>query len=374
MSTFKLPDLGEGLQDAEIVTWHAGIGDHVVADQPLVSVETDKAVVEIPSPQAGRIARLFGEPGDIVKIGSPLVEFETAAQPDAGTVVGAIATAEKPKPAAAKPPAAKLAAPAPAGKARAKATPAVRALAQRMGVDLTHVSASGPDGTVIAADVERATAAIAAAGPLEPLRGVRRAMAINMERAHAEVVPATVTEEADIHGWSTGSDVTLRLIRAIAAGCKAEPALNAWYLGRDKGRRLHAKVDLGIATDTEDGLFVPVLRDAGGRDADDLRQGLDRMKADVRARSIPAEELRGQTMTLSNFGMFGGRHAALVVLPPQVAILGAGRIAERAVAHEGRAAVRRVLPLSLTFDHRAVMGGEASRFLATVVADLERSD
>ncbi len=369
MSTFNLPDLGEGLQDAEIVTWHAGAGDHVVADQPLVSVETDKAVVEIPSPQAGRIARCFGEPGDIVKIGSPLVEFETAAQPDAGTVVGTIATEEKPKPAAATP--TTVIAP---GTARAKATPAVRALAQRLGIDLSHVAASGPDGAIMAADVERAAAAIAAAGPLEPLRGVRRAMAVKMERAHAEVVPATVTEEADIHDWHAESDVTLRLIRAIVAGCEAEPALNAWYLGRDKGRRLHTNVDLGIAMDTEDGLFVPVLRDVGARGPDDLRRGLERMKTDVRARSIPAEELRGQTITLSNFGMFGGRHAALVVLPPQVAILGAGRIAERAVAHEGRAAVRRVLPLSLTFDHRAVMGGEASRFLAALAADLEESE
>jgi len=368
MSTFYLPDLGEGLQDAEIVTWHVGAGDHVVGDQPLISVETDKAVVDIPSPQAGRIARLFGEPGDIVKIGAPLVEFETAAHPDTGTVVGTIATAEKPKPANAKSPG-----PPPGRKPHAKATPVVRALAQRLHVDLSNVSASGPDGAIMAADVETA-AAITSAGPIEPLRGVRRAMATNMERAHAEVAPATVTEEVDIHEWPAGSDVTLRLIRAIVAGCTVEPALNAWYLGRDKGRRLHSKVDLGIATDTEDGLFVPVLRDAGGRDDADLRLGLDRMRTDVGARSIPAEELRGQTITLSNFGMFGGRHASLVVLPPQVAILGAGRIAERAVAHEGRAAVRRVLPLSLTFDHRAVTGGEASRFLGAVVADLERSD
>ena len=368
MSTFNLPDLGEGLQDAEIVSWHVGVGDHVVADQPLVSVETDKAVVEIPSPEAGRVARLFGDPGDIVKIGSPLVAFETEARTDAGTVVGAIAKEEEPKPAAAGSP------PSPAGPARMKAAPAVRALAKRLAVDLSHVAASGPDGTVLAADVERATAAIAAAGPLVPLRGVRRAMAINMERAHAEVVRATVTEEADIHDWPADSDVTLRLIRAIVSGCASEPALNAWYLGRDTGRRLHAKVDLGIAMDTEDGLFVPVLRDVGGRGADDLRQGLERMKADVRARHVPPEELRGQTITLSNFGMFGGRHAALVLLPPQVAILGAGRIAERAIARNGQVAARRVLPLSLTFDHRAVMGGEASRFLAAVVADLERPE
>ena len=197
-------------------------------------------------------------------------------------------------------------------------------------------------------------------------------MAQNMARAHAEVVPASVTEVADIHGWAPGSDPTMRLIRAVVAGCAAEPALNAWYLGLDQGRRLNTKVDLGIAMDTEDGLFVPVLRDVGNRSEADLRRGLERMKADVQARTVPMEELRGQTITLSNFGMFGGQHAALVVMPPQVAILGAGRIHEAVLAREGKPAVRRVLPLSLTFDHRPVMGGEASRFLAAVVADLEK--
>lgn len=134
---------------------------------------------------------------------------------------------------------------------------------------------------------------------------------------------------------------------------------------------MHEHVDLGIAMDTEDGLFVPVLRDVGARDPADLRRGLEAMKGDVRRRSVPLEELRGQTITLSNFGMFGGRHAALVVLPPQVAILGAGRVEDRVIAVDGKAAVRPVLPLSLTFDHRAVMGGEATRFLAAVIADLE---
>jgi len=364
MSTFNLPDLGEGLQEAEIVSWHVGVGDHVVADQPLVSVETEKAVVEIPAPRSGRIAKLFAEPGDIVATGAPLVEFEAAQKADRGTVVGTIPGEEK---RAAK-------APAKGGReARGvKTAPAVRALAGKLGVDLSVVGASGPAGTITTADVERAAAAIEEAGPQEPLRGVRRAMARNMERAHAEVVPATVTEVADIHDWPPGSDITLRLVRAIAAGCRAEPALNAWYLGRDAGRRLHGKVNLGIAMDTEDGLFVPVLRDVAARSEADLRRGLKRMKADIRARSVPLEELRGQTITLSNFGMFGGRHAALVVMPPQVAIIGAGRSREAVVARDGQPTVRRVLPLSLTFDHRPVMGGEASRFLAAVVADLEQ--
>jgi pyruvate dehydrogenase E2 component (dihydrolipoamide acetyltransferase) len=363
MSTFHLPDLGEGLQEAEIVSWHVGVGDHVVADQPLVSVETEKAVVEIPAPQSGRIAKLCAEPGDIVATGAPLVEFEATPTADQGSVVGALPETEK----STEPP------PKPAGDARGvKATPAVRALAGKLGVDLSVVAASGPGNTITAADVERAAAAIEAAGPSEPLRGVRRAMARNMERAHAEVVPATVTEVADIDDWEPGCDITLRLARAIAVACKAEPALNAWYLGRDAGRRLHEKVDLGIAMDTEEGLFVPVLRDVGARSEADLRRGLERMKTDVRARSVPLEELRGQTITLSNFGMFGGRHAALVVMPPQVAIIGAGRSREAVVARDGKPTVRRVLPLSLTFDHRPVMGGEASRFLAAMVADLEK--
>ncbi|MFQ5953859.1 MAG: dihydrolipoamide acetyltransferase family protein [Kiloniellales bacterium] len=365
MTTFTLPDLGEGLQEAEIVAWLVGVGDHVVADQPLLSVETEKAVVEIPSPHSGRIARLCAEPKEIVKIGAPLVEFEEVAEVSAGAVVGEVPETAPAGPAVDRP-----------GRDEGPgviATPAVRALARRLGVDLGVISPSGPQGRITAADVERAAAVIAEAGPLEPLRGVRRAMARNMERAHAEVVPATVTDIADIGDWPAGSDVTMRLIRAIVAGVEAEPALNAWYFGRDQGRQLHRKVDLGIAMDTEDGLFVPILHDVGNRDSADLRRGLEAMKADVRARTVPMEELRGATLTLSNFGMFAGQHAALVVVPPQVAILGAGRIHDRVVPVKGRPAVRRVLPLSLTFDHRAVMGGEASRFLAAIIADLSKA-
>jgi len=366
MTRFNLPDLGEGLQEAEIVAWHVGVGDHVVADQPLVSVETEKAVVEVPSPQSGRIAKLFAEVGDLLLIGEPVVEFEDTARADTGTVVGRISEERKEAPARPKKQETR------SGVALgAKAVPAIRAFAERLGVDLTAVAPTGPDGSITRADVERTAASAPEGDAIEPLRGVRRAMAKNMERAHAEVVPATVTEFADIGDWPANTDVTIRLARAIVAGCRAEPALNAWYFGRESGRRLHEKVDLGIAMDTEDGLFVPALRDVGNRDAADLRRGLDAMRRDVAARTVPLEELRGQTITLSNFGMFGGVHAALVVLPPQVAIVGAGRIRDSVVARDGKPMVRPVLPLSLTFDHRGVMGGEASRFLAAVKADLE---
>jgi 2-oxoisovalerate dehydrogenase E2 component (dihydrolipoyl transacylase) len=364
MKTFHLPDLGEGLQEAEIVNWHVGPGDQVVADQPLVSVETDKAVVEVPSPRAGRIGELFGAEGDLVKVGAPLVMFEDVAAADTGTVVGQIQTSEQRAEEA-------TAAERPGGAVGVKATPAVRALARRKGVDLALVSPSGPDGVITAADVERAAADLAEAGPLEPLRGVRRAMATRMAHAHAEVVPATVSDDADLDAWTDG-DVTIRIVRAIVAGCAAEPALNAWYDSQQQGRRLHPKIDLGIAVDTEDGLFVPVLRDVANRTADDLRRGLERMKTDILARKIPPEELRGATITLSNFGTLSGRYAAPVVVPPQVAILSTGRIAPRVVAVNGGPAVHKVIPLSLTFDHRVVTGGEAARFLAAVIADLER--
>ncbi|MDP7667390.1 MAG: 2-oxo acid dehydrogenase subunit E2 [Rhodospirillales bacterium] len=157
------------------------------------------------------------------------------------------------------------------------------------------------------------------------------------------------------------------------AGADAEPALNAWYDGAGLSRRLLETIDLGIAVDTDDGLFVPIMRDIGNRGADDLRRGLDAMKSDVIARRIPPDELRGATITLSNFGTFGAsRTAALVIVPPQVAIIGAGPIAPEVVAEDGRATVRRRLPLSLTFDHRVVTGGEATRFLAALIADLGR--
>jgi pyruvate dehydrogenase E2 component (dihydrolipoamide acetyltransferase) len=197
-------------------------------------------------------------------------------------------------------------------------------------------------------------------------------MALRMAHAHAEVVPATVIDEADVDSWINGHDVTIRLVRAIVAGCAAEPALNAWYDAQGQGRRLHAKVDLGIAVDTPDGLFVPVLRDVASRAPADLRRGLERMKADIRARTIPPEELKGATITLSNFGTLAGRYAAPVVVPPQVAILSTGKIEPRPVVIDGGLAVHRTVPLSLTFDHRVVTGGEAARFLAAVIADLAR--
>ncbi|MSU89276.1 2-oxo acid dehydrogenase subunit E2 [Rhodobacteraceae bacterium 2CG4] len=352
MTTFHLPDLGEGLQEAEIVSWHVSPGDHVVADQPLLSVETDKAVVEVPAPWSGTVTALLADAGEIAAIGAPLAEIDTGPSADTGAIVGTL----------------------PGAGGRARAAPAVRRLAAERGVDLAALDGSGPDGAITRADVEAAADAGGGGGTTaawQPLRGVRRAMARNMSAARDSVATTAIFDEADITGWAEGADITIRLARAIAAGCAAEPALNAWFDDARMARHLHRTVDLGIAVDTADGLFVPVLRDVGNRAAEDLRAGLQRMRADIEARAIPRDEMRGQTITLSNFGMIGGRHALMTVIPPQVAIVGAGRIGDAPGIVDGRVAPRRKLPVSLTFDHRIVTGAEAARFLTTMIRTLE---
>lgn len=383
MNIFNLPDLGEGLTDVEIVEWMVAVGDELEVDQPMVAVETAKAIVEIPSPQKAKVYKLYGDVGDIVNVGDPLIEFEGEAaaekvtkQPEAttsspkkqdtGTVVGNIEVGKEVLNEGAV-------AASSTGGASIKATPAVRALAKRMDVDLSVVTPSGPNETITAADVQRVAKIFEEVGPLQPLRGVRRTMAKSMAKANAEVVPVTIYDTADINAWKGKEDVTTRLIQAIVAGCEAEPALNAWYDSHAVGRRILKKIDLGIAVDTEDGLFVPVLRDVANRGGDELRSGLNEIKEAVKRRDIPPEEMRGYTFTLSNFGVFGGRHANPIVVPPTVAIMGAGKVTQEVVAADGQPAVHWILPLSLTFDHRSVTGGEATRFVASVIRDLQRA-
>jgi pyruvate dehydrogenase E2 component (dihydrolipoamide acetyltransferase) len=363
LQAFALPDLGEGLHEAEIIEWHVAAGEEVVAGQPLLSVETDKAQADVASPRAGRVARLLVQVGERVPTGTVLLEFEDGESEDAGTVVGVLP--------AAQPRAMEPGVPLRESSPRIRAAPAVRALAERLGVDLASVEATGPGGAVTSADIERAAAD--ATGGFETLRGVRLAMLRNMERARREVVPAGIVDEADVDTWSDQADVTLRLIRAIAAGCRAEPVLNAWLDARAPSRRLHPQIDLAIAMDTREGLFAPVLRNVHERSPSELRREIEVLEERVASRTLTHAELEGATFTLSNFGTLGGRYAQLVVVPPQVAILGAGCIRPRVVAGESGPAVRRTLPLSLSFDHRAVTGGEAMRFLSAAIADLERA-
>ena len=371
MRIFNLPDLGEGLQEAEIIEWRVAAGDEVAVDQTMVSVETDKAIVEIPAPYPGRIEKLFASAGDIVHVGAPLAGFAGEAA-DTGTVVGELERVIAP-PASA--PSDRRAGLAPPAQAQVKAAPAVRALARRLNVELASVAPSGPGGSVTAEDVERAGAAPAPVAAREALHGMRRSMARNMALAHAEVASVTVMDDADVEAWRAGSTLMPRLLRALVAGCGAEPGLNAWFDAKSSSRRVFDQVHVGIAVDTADGLIVAVLRDCHRREAADLAAALDGLVGDARERKLPPDALRGATISLSNYGAIAGRYASPIVVPPTVAILGAGRLERRAVVTaDGLIAAHRVLPLSLTFDHRAATGGEAGRFLNAVIADLARAD
>lgn len=452
IKTFYLPDLGEGLPDATVVEWHVKVGDNIKLDAPLCSMETAKAMVDVPSPYTGKVTKLHGAPGDIIETGAALAEFEpdpnakqraeaestghhhgpkksvgspapdddhkvvasdeggeveeTAAREDEGTVVGAMVSGNTVHVEQA------------ASIGGVKAVPAVRALAKKLKIDLSRVRPSGADGVVTMKDVKDAAASGSAAlgaaparsvpasagrhlapalpqpepqrGPVslagkpvrtappsqtasgqpEQLKGVRRNMARVMADAHAQVVPTTLVDDADLHAWIGKQDITARLIRAIVTACKAVPALNAWFDGKNLTRTLHPQVDIGIAVDTDDGLFVPALRNADVLDAAGVRAAIKRLRTQVEDRTIPASELSGYTISLSNFGMFAGRYATPVVVPPTVAIVGAGKLNHDVVAVIGGIEVHRRMPLSLTFDHRAATGGEAARFLKAMLDDL----
>ncbi len=453
---FNLPDLGEGLPDATIVEWFVKEGDVIKLDAPLVSMETAKAVVEVPSPVSGTVLKLSGAAGDIIPTGAVLATFEIdpnlpqrADGQDTGHSHGHAPAAPAapnppPLPAAAAPVAAAAEEKAERDDAGTvvgamqssnavhteqalavggvKAVPAVRATARKLGVDLARVRATGADGAVTMADVKQAAAdgsakvgaapapvaaaaaayaapapahvaapvqseartplsaagkpmrtqppGVVAKGQPEPLKGVRRNMARVMADAHSKVVPTTLNDDADIHAWLPGNDVTARLVRAIVVAAQKVPAMNAWFDGEALTRTLHAQVDIGIAVDTDDGLFVPALRNADMLDARGIREGVNRLREQVEARSIAASELSGYTISLSNFGMFAGRYATPVVVPPCVAIIGAGRARHQMTPVMGGVEAHKVIPLSVTFDHRAATGGEAARFLRAMMDDL----
>jgi 2-oxoisovalerate dehydrogenase E2 component (dihydrolipoyl transacylase) len=409
MSTFRLPDLGEGLAEAEIVEWHVKVGDHLRVDQPMVSVETAKAVVEVPAPFGGVVTALHGGPGDIVPTGAPLIEF------DSGTVVGTMPAASDEE----------FVESAQVVRARdgnddprTRLVPAARALARRLKVDLAMIQGTGRAGLITLDDILRhanlgaadaagsgatngsgatygssaahgaaagngaaaspAARAIAAAGPgdgtVEQLRGVRRAMAQSMSLSRDQVPGSTVCDDADIHHWTQRGDYMLRLMRAMIAAWRAEPALNAWYDPVAQSRLLVAHIDLAIAVDTPGGLIVPVVRNIDRKSPEELREGIALQKEAAHRRSTQPEDLRDFTLMLSNFGTLAGRYGIPLVVPPAVAILGAGKVREDAVVVAGAVQAHRRMPLSLSFDHRCITGGEACRFLGAVIKDLEKPD
>lgn len=368
MTIFKLPDLGEGLPDAEIHEWYVKEGDRVETDQPLVSMETAKAVVDVPAPQAGIISKLYGQAGDIIKTGDPLLAFESTATkaPDKGTVVGnleestessednfRVGSAERSD--------------------NLRVTASARTLAKQWDIALEHIQGSGEHGVIQRSDVEKLISKEnKTLEGYEPLRGVRRSMLKVMVESHKEVVPVSIFDEADINSWDDKQDITVRLIRAIVAACKKEPALNGFFDGKSQSRKLIKEVHLGLAMDSADGLFVPVIRDAAQKSDAALREEINLYKQQVSDRSINPEHLKDASISLSNFGKFAGKFANPIIVPPMIAILAVGRLYEAAVSHQSKIESHRILPLSLSFDHRAVTGGEATRFLGAVIDSLQQ--
>lgn len=370
MNIFNLPDLGEGLPDAEIHEWFVKEGDTVETDQPLVSMETAKAVVDVPCPQSGVIAKLFGKPGDVIKTGEPLMAFAEADAPrlDKGTVVGNLEESSE------------ISddnftiGSGHSTKVRVKTTPAVRLLAKKLNVNLNALQGSGEHGLVTREDVQAAADKNAQLPEgYEALRGVRRAMLNSMVQSHQEVVPVSIFDEADIESWLPKTDITVRLIHAITKACVIEPALNAWFDTKHSARKCFKEVHLGLAMDSAEGLFVPVIHNAAKQSDEQLRKTIDNYKKEVSERAVAAENLKGATLTLSNFGKFAGRFASPIIVPPMVAILAVGRLYQGVVVSpQGKIETHRILPLSLSFDHRAVTGGEATRFLGAVIEALQK--
>jgi len=425
---FRLPDIGEGLTEAEIVRWLVAEGERVEADQPVVEVETDKAVVEIPSPYAGIVLHHGGGEGETLAVGSVLVVIGELGESD--VPAEPLAPVEQPPVASAAPivgtiseEAEDLSAPpleAPDAE-QVKALPIVRKMAREMGVDLTRVAGSGPGGRITREDVlatagpavaepepmpepepepqpepepepeqgpepepqpepEGATQPAAAEDVRRPMSRLRRTIAANMARSWAEIPHVTTFDDIDAtrlfeirSALGVRYDVKLPLealvVKAVIPALENFPEFNATLDGDDL--ILHGSHHIGIAVDTPDGLLVAVIRDAGSKGVLELASEVRRLGEGAKTRSLPLDEMTGQTFTVSNIGALGGGHGTPIVPHGTTAILSVGRAREKAIVIDGELAIAPVMPLSLSYDHRVVDGGLGRRFMAMVRENLE---
>jgi pyruvate dehydrogenase E2 component (dihydrolipoamide acetyltransferase) len=392
MPDFKLPDLGEGVTEAEVDRWLVKEGDTIAEDDPLVEVITDKATAEIPSPFEGVVARIHVQAGDVVPVGTVLVSIEgeggAAGHGDPAPASAAAATEAM---------TASVATSFETGNGGGvKAMPPVRKLARELNVDISLVSGTGPDGRITRADVEAArgapaptaSAAVAstetASDRREPLRGVRRVIAERMSEAHRIVPPVTHVEECDV----TELDATRKLanerspdeqrltfmpfiVKAVTTSLKEYPALNA-SLDEDAGEIVyHGRYDIGVAVDTPAGLVVPTVKDADKKRLRELAAEIERLAAGAREGRLAAYELKGSTFTVTSPGPFGGLMATPLVFHPQAAILGVHKATDRPVVRDGQIVIRKMMNLSITFDHRVLDGMTAAKFVLNVVRLLE---
>jgi pyruvate dehydrogenase E2 component (dihydrolipoamide acetyltransferase) len=365
---FKLPDLGEGLTEGEVARWLVEEGQQVAEDDPLVEIQTDKTIVEIPSPAAGTVARILVAEGEVVAVGTVLV------------VIGEDGAA--PAEAASPEPAERVSPPQRRGHGReghVRATPLVRRLAEELDVDLTKLHGTGPSGRITETDVRGADMSPSLRrgqgsagqpepeGRREPIRGVRRQIVENLSRAHREVAAVTFVEECDFTGVELRRIVPAAL-HAVAHVLQEFPELNA-RLEDDEIVYLD-RYDIGFAVQTEQGLVVPVVRDCVARTVDELDAEVARLADAARRGTLKPDELRGGTFTVTSAGKLGGLLVTPLVNHPQVAILGIHRIALRPVVRDGEIVARQIGNVSTTFDHRVIDGARAAEFTLAVIERL----
>ncbi len=393
----RLPDVGEGVAEGEIVRWLVAEGAAVKEDDLLVEVLTDKANIEIPSPVNGTLTKILAAPGQVVKVGETIALIEAA-----GAVPG--------PPAKKEPPAVPPGKPAPTGETPGRpspagggappagrdvlATPVARKLARDLGVDIAGVAGTGPGGRVTEDDVRNAAApgaavrAAPAPAPLEervPFRGRRRMAAKKMVLSKSTIPHALLVDEADATNLLAlrgamreaaereGVKITPLpfIVRAVAAALRNHPAINA-SLDEERGEIvLKTHYDIGMAVDAEDGLVVPVIRDAGEKTLVALAREIERLAEGARAGTLAPSDLAGSTFTVTSIGSIGGLFSYPVINPPEAAILGVHKIVKRPVVREGEIAVRDMMYLSLSFDHRLIDGGTATRFMNDVIGRIE---
>ena len=400
---FKMPDLGEGTVDAEIVAWHTKPGDVVTEDQLIVEVMTDKAAVEVPAPVSGRVLSITGAPGDKVAVGSALIVFDVGEGAAGGAAAGAMTGAAEglpAAPAAAAPPtqttapsavSPTLTPPAAARTGRVMASPANRRRAREAGIDLTTVAGSGPGGRIVRGDLAAASpsgqarADVAAATSEIKVIGVRRLIAERMSEAKRNIPHFAYVEEVDVteleslrqhlngsrpadaHAMSYLPLVVMALTRVL----ESFPQCNVLY---DAARGVlvrHRAVHVGIATQTPDGLKVPVLRNAQALGLWEVAAEIRRLAECARANKASREELTGSTITVTSLGKLGGIASTPIINAPEVAIIGLNKAVERPVVHQGAVIVRRIMNLSSSFDHRFVDGYDAAAMIQALKERLE---
>ncbi|HEX2363291.1 MAG TPA: dihydrolipoamide acetyltransferase family protein [Jiangellaceae bacterium] len=393
---FALPDLGEGLTEAEILAWRVAEGDEVAVDNIVVEVETAKAAVEVPCPFSGRVVTLHGGVGDVVAVGQPLLTVADAAEPGSGAVLVGYGTEHHQG-------RQRHTASARQGHAAPKViSPVVRKLARDSGLDVAALAGSGPAGVVLRRDVEAAlvphdhvdfatvdtgkvdmiTGTEEASAVRIPLRGVRRAVAEKLARSRRDIPDATAWVDADATRLLEARDalreanpgrpvgILALLVRFVVAGLRRYPELNARV---DSGEIVQfGHVNLGFAAQTERGLIVPVVRSAHRRTTLELAAEIDRLTSLARAGALDPTDLTGGTITVNNYGVFGVDGSTPIINYPEAALIGLGRIVDKPWVVDGELAVRKVTQISLTFDHRVCDGGTAGGFLRYIADCVEQ--